>query len=431
MKRLCFLCGLVLSLLIACQRNSHSECDKVLSDKVVPLRIDKPYYVDKFSNLFSEVHYVALEETRNSIVGTVSRLEVTNDGDFIVFDARAGAVFRFAPNGRFLNNIGFRGAGESEYVLPEDMQYDSFSNQVLVWDNGKRAILCYNVQGKLQSTIHLPWVIASFGVVDKEHLVCFMNNGEDVQVGERGTNYKVVRRDGLIEKEFGEYGSDQVGFYPASDGVFRSQLGRCLCLPPYSSTLYEACADSLSPVVTFDLLGQAVPREWMNGRFADFYEKLKKHPELVEIVCVYETSQYYVLKLSRDRVAMLCMVEKDTGAIRSLSVNVINDMYGLVGNVVLAYASADKLYFKIEPWEFDAMNSFLQNVPERVGVKAHLMSQREALYERKARFYGSESAKAYVDSLASSQFHYVPGERELVEEMSKKDNPIIQICTLK
>lgn len=95
----------------SCKRNAETwkDCDEVLSTDVIPLKIDKAYYVDKYSNLFSEVHYVPLEETRNSIVGEVSQLEITKDGDYVVFDSNSGAIFRFASDGRFLNNIGFRG----------------------------------------------------------------------------------------------------------------------------------------------------------------------------------------------------------------------------------------------------------------------------------------------------------------------------------
>lgn len=102
-------CVLLLPAIVACSNggNAQTACDRVWSGNRYILKMDRPYYVDKFSNLFSEVRYVPLEETRNSIVGTVSKMEITKEGDIIVFDSKAGGVFRFASDGKFLNNIGF------------------------------------------------------------------------------------------------------------------------------------------------------------------------------------------------------------------------------------------------------------------------------------------------------------------------------------
>lgn len=418
---------------VSCSRKTDSSSDynSMLSDTVFTLKIDRPYYIDKYSNLFSEVRYVALEETQNSIVGEITKMEITNEGDYIIFDFRSKGVYRFSSDGRFLNTIGVRGPGEKEYVLPWDMKYDPFHNRVLVWDNGKRSILTYEMDGTLYSKVQLPWVIASFGIVDEECIICYMNNDEDILGDEKGTNYKIVKRDGTIVKEFGEYGIEMADFNPSAEKTFSSQNGKCLCMPPYSNTLFRVEGDSLNAIASFDFGENNIPRNWLCGSNRDVIEKMEQHPNLVELSTVFDTGRYYLLKLSRNHFQTLCLIQKDTKEIKSVAVNMINDLFGMVGNTSLRYVYGDKLFFAIEPQEFERMNSFLHSVPEDGDIKKAIMKGKDTIYESTASMFGADAAVAHVDSLKSANFKLSPGERELISEMSQKSNPIIQVCTLK
>lgn len=417
---------------VSCSRktNPSSDYNSMLSDTVFTLKIDRPYYIDKFSNLFSEVRYVVLEETQNSIVGEITKMEITKNGDFIVFDMQSGSVFRFAYDGKFLNNIGFRGAGENEYVLPWDIAYDPYSDKVLVWDNGKSAILAYGMDGKIESKIQLPWIIDKLGVIDQENLICYMNHGESVSEGDKGTNYKLIKRDGTVVKEFGVYGSEMNDFRPASMG-FCTQLEKCLHLPPFSSTLYAVEGDSLNAVATFDLQENAIPKEWIRGSHRDLRTKLKDHPNLIEISSVYETSQYYLLNMTRNHVHWLGIVDKSDHSLKSVCTHVINDMFGMVGNTNLIYAYDDKVCFEIEPSSFENERLFLNSIPAGCSIKDAILKEKDAIYENTASMFGADAAVAHVDSLKSANFKLSPGERELISEMSQKSNPIIQVCKLK
>lgn len=422
--------SLLVIILLSCNSSTgsgSSDSCRLLSNNIIHMNVKKNYYVDKFSNIFNDVCYIPLEATRNSIIGEVTSLEITNDGDYIIFDSQSKSVLRFAPDGRFLNNIGFCGPGEKEYVLPLDVKYDTFSNQVLVWDNGSKRILTYTMDGKISSKIHLPWYIATFGILDKDHIICYMNNKD----GEDGTNYKIVRHDGTVVGEYGKYGTEMTGFNPPADNVFSFQMGRCLCRPRYSSTLFQAGQDSLKALVSFDLKENAIPHEWLSGSFWDLDEKLKKRPDLVEIFNVYEIEKYYILNLIKDRCLNLCLIQKDRKKISSISTNLINDMYGMVGITKFIYAFNDKILFSLDPAQFESKNSFIKSVPKGGTVKDAILRCKDDIYSNTASRFGPEAAVEHVDSLKSSMFKLVPGESEFIEEMSHKNNPIIQICTLK
>ena len=429
-KMYCYALAVVLVCGISCQRNIGGK-ERSATGEMYPLKIDKQYYIDKFSNIFKDVSYVALEETRNSMIAEISKLEITNDDDIIVFDSRSGAVFRFSSDGKFINNIGFRGAGESEYILPADMAYNPFTNEVLVWDNGKSAILIYELNGELKSRIQLPWIISKFGIWDKDRIVCYMNNSEYIRNGEKGTNYKIIKRDGTIEEEFGEYGVEKSGFAPAAEHAFCFQQGRCLHLPPFSNTIYTMDDDTLVPVATFDLMDNTIPEKWLYGSCRDLRKKIEEYPNLIEITAVYETSKYYLLNLVRNHFALFCMVQKDVKNTKCIAIEFFNDIYGMVGSSCLTYAYNDKLYFAIEPSSFENKSRYLQKIPKDSDIKNVMMKEKEVACAVKACIYGSEGASAYIDSLESTTFKLASGEQEFIKEMSQKNNPIIQICTLK
>lgn len=418
---------------IACQRQSASykDVDKITSNNIIPLKIDRALYVEKYSNIFRDVQYIPLEETRNSIVGVVSSLEITNSGDFIVFDNHLKAVYRFASDGKFLNNIGFRGPGENEYILPMDVKYDPFYDKILIWDNGKRSILTYGMEGKVEYQIQLPWYIYSIGVVDKDYLICYMNNSEDIRGGELGTNYKIIKRDGTIVREFGEYGIEKSKFRPSAEHTFCFQQGRCLCFPPFSSTLYCVESKSLKPLVTFNLSENAIPQEWQRGSYQDFREKIRKRPDLVEIMSCYETDRYYVLNMLKAGPALLCLINKETGEIRSLSSYSINDIYGMVESTNIKSVHDNKIYFVTESMEYSSRMNMLESVTEGACIKDVYLRQKDAISSFLDFVFDENSSSTYFDSLKTTNHNLIHGECEIIEKLANHNNPIIQVCTLK
>ena len=374
--------------------------------------------MDKFSNLFSKVRYVPLEETQNSIIGELTEVLVTNNGDFIVFDLFGEGVFRFAPDGKFLNNIGVRGPGPNEYIRPMDVEYDPFTDKVLVWDNGASSILTYSLDGKMEHKIKLPWIINKIGIIDKEHLICYMNHGEFLKEGETAYNYKVIRRDGAIVKEFGEYGAEMNGFCPPADNMFYNQLGRCLCNPPLSNTLYSVENGTLEPVVTFDFLENNIPEEWKKSPYEDFKQKRRKNRNLIDLERIYESDDYFVMRIQNTTLYALCVVEKETKKIRSIACSIINDLYGLEGVPTLRYVHNNEVYFCSTPEVFGFIRDKLNSLPEG--------EEFEEAYKKEK--IGNE---VYADSLRSAKIILHPGEKEFISRMAETSNPIIQICTLK
>lgn len=417
----------------SCTKKTESFYSSVHKEgeNMIELVLGKNDFVEKYSNLYSEVNYVSLEETRNSIVGTISKLEITNDGDFIVFDNIAGAVFRFDSNGKFLNNIGLRGPGENEYMLPNEMKYDPFSNKVLIWDNGKHSILTYNLNGKMESKIVLPWIIETFGIIDKDYIVCYLNNDDDLKGNEKGTNFKIINHNGAIEKEFGEFGSEMIEFHPACKETFKFQQGRCLCMTPFSSEIYTIDKESYTSVASIDFHENAIPSDWLKGSHRELRDKIKKYSNLIYCKSFYEADRFYILNLVKNKAIYLCFVNKENSHAEKTGKMLINDLKGMVTSTSLLQVKDNNLYFEISPQEIEARCKFVEAHPKEKNLSNVMIKELDGISYKLLDFIGEDDYAILKDSLKKTSICIPQEEVNIMRNLSMTNNPIIQICTLK
>ena len=55
-----------------------------------------------FSDIFSNVEYIALEDAGENIIGNFDKTIVTEEGDFIFYDSYSSKIARFSSTGKFL-----------------------------------------------------------------------------------------------------------------------------------------------------------------------------------------------------------------------------------------------------------------------------------------------------------------------------------------
>lgn len=118
--------------MIACTQikdtgNVKDKCD------IIDLSLRQEENLIRLSEISDSVHYIPLETSDSCLIGSVDKLLRTDDGNFIVVDKEvASSVLLFDPEGNFLNRIGCRGQGQSEYVMIEDVAYRD--GCIYVWD---------------------------------------------------------------------------------------------------------------------------------------------------------------------------------------------------------------------------------------------------------------------------------------------------------
>lgn len=162
MKQL--LLPLLLILLFSCQTGSKSSHADVMN-----FRLDTVQTSD--INPVSDVKYLSLELTDNSLIGSIDKVLYRNKR-FYLFDKSANmGILVFDEKGKFVKALHRLGEGPGEYIAPIDFDVDAAGN-VYIADNARQKIIKYNAEdlGKYQE-YDLGCYFMEFAVVDDEHII--------------------------------------------------------------------------------------------------------------------------------------------------------------------------------------------------------------------------------------------------------------------
>ena len=363
-----------------------------------------------YSDLYSNVDYIQLETTEQSLVGEVSKLEITDDGDLIVLDRARGSVLRFDGRGKYMCHIGRRGNGNGEYCLPMDMVYDKYHNCVIVLDVSYSRLLSYDLNGQILSSTQLGYLPLSLTVLDENHLCLYMNHFEDLSNRSVGNNFKIIDRKGRLVSEFMEYDETKGNFHPMCDNVFFS-MGDNICFKqPYSSIIYSisnknASTPTITPELYFDFGKSKIPEEWFQGDFDTFIKRLSEQSGIMYLISAYKMTNHFVLNVAKNRQVCLYIMNIKDRSLDKAGGHANNDMFGFVSSVCLSTIKDKKCYFVIDSSDFD----FYKENIDKTGFEF------------------------YTVDIINKPKEYFPSrrERELLSSINEGDNPIIQVCTLK
>lgn len=93
--------------------------------------------------IFSNVHFVPLQEQKYAIADFPNKVKVKGDN---VFVKTGNQLLRFSRNGQFCNKIGIRGHGRGEYINLSAFYLESTQTAVLI-DSYKGRLMRYGVDG--------------------------------------------------------------------------------------------------------------------------------------------------------------------------------------------------------------------------------------------------------------------------------------------
>lgn len=391
----------------------------------------------KYSDLYSDVRYVPLEYTQNSMVGNVHEMLITKNNDIVILDYYAKAIFLFDSEGKYKNRIGDAGHAENEYIEPLNMVYDEYRDNVIVYDNAKKVLAYYDMDGTYLHRIQLKDYIGSFEVLDKDHLVLFYNyKGEFLKEDEINYNYKIIDNEGKVVKEFAPY--DKItGELNMSSDVFYKNKGELYCHIQNTPIVNKITLDSMTPVYNIDFGDYQMPNEWyMQGErvFLDKVESLPPNRVVTEEIYQTDSTTFISFSYRPDEDGscwkyMAIIQGNKTDSFRCF-INMFNDMYGKQYTGDVKHVENGMVYYVLDPTFLNPLSKWPTNVniskmmaeeSKKALMNAHLGSHDEKIINNTIKIKESKTTSIVITE----------EEKEFVENLSKTSNPIIQICKIK
>lgn len=432
MQKISFFLFTFLFLMSSCkfQKDSTSDYDMPNDQNVEIYKFDSfgKDSVLRYSEIYSKVDYIPLETTNESLIAEVTRLEVLENDELLVFDNIKGSVLLFDKNGKFIRHIGHKGNGHDEYNSPELMAYDRYSRQVVVYDSAKSRLLFYNLLGNFISAIDINMFISDMAVIDNEHLCVYMDYRDDLRLKQKGYNIKIINKKGLIVSEYKEYGEEMKSFHPASENTFFQSGDDTYFMQPYSYLVSSINVNGPTERFYLDFNKYSIPREWIPGINMDIMKKVECSENIAHVRYVYFIKDKIVMNILRaTRCTMYYLDTKDRNKDKYAGHGMINDLYGLVTSKDSKTARNDKLYLVVLPDELTNCQSWVNNYAPGDNLSEKQKNQYEEAYKTAA----SKRLKAVYKAYMESGVILTQKDIDLVNSVHEEDNPIIQVCTLK
>ena len=387
----------------SCVKNvndSFNPYDRPEDSTIIAIPIEIPFDLEKdkfseavrfcYSDIFSNVDYIKLSDTQDISLGSIDKFEVLKDESIVVLDRTNGCICRFDSVGHFLNQIGQRGHAGDEYITAEDFQYDYFNEEIVINDRNSGALKIYDLDGRYKRSLTLGLYFSSFGVISKDYYVVNMDYSESPEEGETSYNLKIIDRNGDVVKELVPYTSSEHQNFVWEE-MFKNSNGVLICNDYCSSLLFTFIGLETKPMYYLDFEENMIPNKIRSSREANIGKK---------VICrkFYETDSYFILLLEQKSMLLTCIIDKQNLSKSFIKLKGYNDVKGIVGRQLFSYVHNNKIYYIFDPYE---IQGFLDNID----------NERAKIERRNG--------------------NVTPQDIELLKDLSKNVNPIIQICTMK
>jgi hypothetical protein len=169
-----FLVVVGLMTVTGCGERNKSNCTEFLQRIVVEA---KPTDFT-LSQVIDSISFVALETNQNALIGSITKLLVTDSNIYILDNKMTESILVFNLDGQFLLNIGHQGKGPGEFIDVEDMCVDN-KNQVVVTDYSGKKVLFFDNKGSFIKEIKTSYFPNKIGYLNRDAYVVtsFFPNG--------------------------------------------------------------------------------------------------------------------------------------------------------------------------------------------------------------------------------------------------------------
>ena len=253
-------------------------------------------------DMFASVDLVPLEMEENSIIGEISKIELTDNYIFIL-DKKSMSILMYDRAGRFLRNIGSMGQSPEEYLSISSF-YINEGNIYLI-DPMKQKILVYDFDGRFTRSIDSASEQLSFitGVktFNEEHLMGYTSLNWNPKCGYYLFD-KECKKDLQLIYEY-PFHSKKFQAIHMSDNPICSVGKDIRLIVPYSDTIYTYRDNHIVPTYILERGKKAIDHKQLSQKMGDAQQNwllmlsniVKNSDYTSGIKNIFETDRYLCL----------------------------------------------------------------------------------------------------------------------------------------
>jgi hypothetical protein len=284
------------ALFVACSSNRNETS---LSNQQICLELtDDIQLSDSLEFIF-----IPLETSEQCLIGVVEQVEIQDDKIYVL-DSNQMALFVFDMEGKFLTQIGNRGAGPGEYITPMSFDFDLSANTIIVNDIEKKELLCFDLDDyRFKYTKDLPEHYSSFSILSNHSISFFSPSG--VLKEQRKEDYYVLTCDSLLNLEHTYFPADFKSGYSYTLGGrnFYRVGNRAFVYHQQIPVIYEIAGDEIKTHYelipgTFDFPPVAYLKE--ESRNNAYFLPTLLHSGYISAYMVCETEELLCIMFTQD-----------------------------------------------------------------------------------------------------------------------------------
>ncbi len=209
--------------------------------------------------LFEEVNYAPLETTKESMIGEVNKLVVTDNRFYILDKILAKTLFVFDKTGSFIFKLKVTGKGPGEVL--EIMDFCIYENQLLLLDY--RKVLFFDLDGNFIREKKIDFAPENISVLNDQNVFLFNNSHVSKN---KFTDFHIAKTDISftgIKKYFKPKRKEINSFYRFQ--VYNNEM--YVTTPQFGDyTLYKYTKNNIMPYINFDFGEYNIPKNKLNSQ---------------------------------------------------------------------------------------------------------------------------------------------------------------------
>lgn len=217
------------------------------------IKVERPISAIKASDLVDTYKYIPLETRGESLMGYIRKV-IFYDHRIYMRDVETNMVYIFDDSGKYVNKVGIRGSGPGEFSdLLYGMVIDPFTNRLLVYDQGKRKMNYFTLEGTYLFDRNVPLILDGNFVIMSPNRMLSSNhkNIGNEHLGE-WDSYRIIQLDSALQIAGGGFKYDDNVHANYLSPVFPMSNVDILYNPMFSNDFYSVSPAGLKKKYRLD-----------------------------------------------------------------------------------------------------------------------------------------------------------------------------------